>query len=167
MIINYWMKVRWNGMNMAVRRDAAVHIREDLRMLHDSWYTLQAAARGRVWCINAPLARYRQHAVNVSGADGRLTKKKMSHSRQKVLKSFEGIRERIRIIEELEKAHQMLSEENRKKLEAYSAYEDKREQAILHHNGFAYLKNEREYREYRFCPSRNLMIRDLLVTVSR
>ena len=156
-----------NGMNMAVRKEVAVQTRDDLLMLHDSWYALQAAAMGRVWCINASLARYRQHAVNVSGADGRLTKKKMSNSRQKVLKSFDGIKERIRIIESLEETYHMLNEENRKKLAAYSAYEENREQAVLRHNCFAYLKNEREYQEYHFCPSRNLMIRDLLVTVSR
>ncbi len=156
-----------NGMNMAIRADIAAQQAESLMMLHDAWFTLQAAAMGKIYCINAPLAKYRQHSANVSGADGRLTKKKMSNSRQKVLKSFEGTQERIRIIRELDEKHHMLNKENREKLKAYAAYEEKREQAITRHRGIAYLTNERKYKGYGFSSSKKLMIRDLMVTMSR
>ncbi len=156
-----------NGMNMAVRADVAVRQAEPLLMLHDAWFTLHAAAMGKVYCINAPLAKYRQHSANVSGADGRLTKKKMSNSRQKVLKSFKETQERIRTIRELDEEYHMLRKENQEKLKAYAAYEEKREQAITRHRGIAYLVNERKYKGYGFSDSKKLMIRDLMVIMSR
>lgn len=152
-----------NGMSMAIRADVAAKQKDGLQMLHDSWYMLQAAAMGRVYCINSPTAKYRQHAANVSGADRKLTRKRTQDNRRKVINSFEGSRERIRIIDELQAEHSMLSAANREKLQANKEYEQKRENAILHHRPVSYLINQERYRKFGFCLSKRLTIRDLLV----
>lgn len=150
------------GMSMAVSREVAHTTKQDIIMLHDSWYNLIAGALGSVYVIDLPLALYRQHKTNVEGAYIKFSFDAVRRSKQRVMKSILERDERNRVIASIDNKYQVLNKDNKN---FYFNFVNKSVRRKL------YLKNGNSVKMVRFVTenkefytSKLLMIRDVLVS---
>lgn len=162
----YWRElIRRNivtGMNMALSINAARITSGSISMLHDSWYAMIAPVFGKVYAIEMPLVKYRQHSNNVKGAKRAISRRKIVNSREKVKKAFCLKKERVRVIKEIDKQKGVLSASNREYLMKYDDFLTKQNSYIETGRflSLLILKIESRYMNYL-----ELDIRDELVSI--